>query len=279
MCLGVLDKTRLTALQSHHRSVQDWQPLRLRRMSGSSLFLSFIPSVSLTSFSFISSPLHSFHLFFSYPCQLSFILYGLLSWLLHINGNLELPEQRSECLLLAFESGGHKCFLVPQNYILSTELFREILVRVHWLWFALTFPIGFRDLDVTCNIHCCFRCTFSPNKAQCVSLCVKSISVFLIMAQGCSSAQAMALNALLILSVVEQRETDWGCVCVCLCVSHLTLILSEKLPTERLSKVWPTTELMSLKQQELTPAPTWRASVAHRVPSHNDNIVPFTKHY
>lgn len=179
MCLGVLDKTRLTALQSHHRSVQDWQPLRLRRMSGSSLFLSFIPSVSLTSFSFISSPLHSFHLFFSYPCQLSFILYGLLSWLLHINGNLELPEQRSECLLLAFESGGHKCFLVPQNYILSTELFREILVRVHWLWFALTSTIGFRDLDVTCNIHCCFRCTFSPKQgSMCLTVPKEHLSVF-----------------------------------------------------------------------------------------------------
>lgn len=179
MCLGVLDKTRLTALQSHHCSVQDWQPLRLRRMSGSSLFLSFIPSVSLTSFSFISSPLHSFHLFFSYPCQLSFILYGLLSWLLHINGNLELPEQRSESLLLAFESGGHKCFLVPQNYILSTELFREILVRVHWLWFALTFPIGFRDLDVTCNIHCCFRCTFPPKQgSMCLTVPKEHLSVF-----------------------------------------------------------------------------------------------------
>lgn len=58
---------------------------------------------------------------------------------------------------------------------------RVILRAMHWLWFGLTCPIGFRDLEITCNIHYCFRCT--KFEAECVSVC-------LIVARGCSSVQA-----------------------------------------------------------------------------------------
>lgn len=191
--------------------------------------------VSLTSFSFFSS-LSKKKSPSSLLLLVSWVWFcmGLFSWLLYINGNFQ-NKDASACYLF-LRAGGHKCFLVLQNYILSSELFREILVRaMRWLRFGLTCPIGFRDLEVTCNIHCCFRCNFLKPKAQCVSVCVKSVSVFLIMARGCSSAQSTSLlNTLLILSVDEQQETDW--VCVYVCVSRLTLILNEKMPTTCLHK-------------------------------------------
>lgn len=45
-------------------------------------------------------------------------------------------------------------------------------------------------LEVTGNIHYCFHCTFSQLKAECVSMRLKSFSVCLIVAPGCSSVQA-----------------------------------------------------------------------------------------
>lgn len=149
-------------------------------------------------------------------------------------------KETSICYLF-FESKGHKCFLVLQNYILSTGLFREILVRaMHWV----TCAVGAEIWKWLIMFIVAFE-------AECVLVYLKSFSVCLIMAWGCSSTQTTSLsNTLLILSVEKQKGADLMCVCVNVFVcwerhrwrsfrpsldSLFTLILNEKLPSKCLN--------------------------------------------
>lgn len=89
---------------------------------------------------------------FHFACLL---LQFLLKW--------KLPRQRSCKQFLKVST---QSFLVVQNYILSAELFKGIWLEPFTaLWFGPTFPIGFRDLKVTCDIYSCFPRCFSKFKA------------------------------------------------------------------------------------------------------------------
>lgn len=95
-------------------------------------------------------------------------------------------------------------------------------------------------LEVTCNIHYCFHCTFSQLKAEYDSMCLKSFSVCLIVAPGRSSVQTTSPFKHTYNPPAKHR--------LCVCVwdigrggfrrslgSLFTLILNEKLPTKWLN--------------------------------------------
>lgn len=163
----MLGITSLTSLQSHLCSLHFWKMTAPQGEKAVWLF-----SFSLSSFFSLSSRDFFIHFFLPYKKKLKNSSSSLVFWtsefhfaclLLQFLLKWKLPRQRSCKQFLKVST---QSFLVVQNYILSAELFKGIWLEPFTaLWFGPTFPIGFRDLKVTCDIYSCFPRCFSKFKA------------------------------------------------------------------------------------------------------------------
>lgn len=235
MSLGVLDITPLTALQSHLCSLYFSRMATPRAEEAVWLLSLFLPlSLCLTDFFllYFLNMKNKNSIFFAGPCQLSLILYRVALMVATYKWKLGTSITKKRAFSTCFwEAQDTNVFLfnrvILRNFGESHELAVVWLDVPNWLQ---------RFGKVTCNIHYCFCCTFSKFKADCVSMCLKSFSVCLIMARGWSLVQATSpfKHTSNPLFGGTTRHRFWVCVSLCetQAVGGGTLIQNEKLPTK-----------------------------------------------